>query len=673
MKKLFAPGIWLYDRLRYPHKFLLAGGSTFLFIALLGWLLIDEVNQRIAFMQQERLGIEYIAQLRRPLQNLQQHRGMSAAFLSGDTSFRERMQERQQTIDADFAGLRAMDQRLGLRLATADKLAALEREWSRIKGEVYGYTPPQSFERHTAFIDMLQDFITHIADTSNLIVDPELDSYYLMDLMVSRLPRLTEGMGQSRAIGSGVAARGEFTPQSWAQLAIRLDRIREAEKALQYNLTTALRQNGDLAVHLQEVGARASEAVAGYANLINGMLESDAVTVSAAEIFGQSTRGIDAVFGLFDTIVPTLDALIASRIAHYQVIRQLTFAVMVLVLLTMAYFFTAFYLSVLRSIAEIKDATRLMGDGDLTVQVRLQTRDELNQIADQINSMGLRFRELVGNVLRSTQQVAASAEELSASSTQTNHGINEQLSQTDQVATAMNEMTATVQEVARNTANASHAAHGAAQAADKGKAIIIESIRAIGELAGEVGHATEVIRRLEADAMDITKILDVISGIAEQTNLLALNAAIEAARAGEQGRGFAVVADEVRTLASRTQAATREIQEMIEKVQRGSKESVDVMGRSRKKAEGAVDHAENAGQALEEIVAAVGIISDMNAQVATAAEEQSAVAEEINRNVVQISEASTHNAAASTQVASSSNSLARLSEELNGMVSVFKA
>ena len=672
MKIVFAPGIWLYDRLRYPYKFLLAGGTTFLWLVLMGGLLVNEIDQRIEFMQQERLGVEYISQLRQPFQELQRHRGMSAAYLSGDSAFRARMQESQQTVDAQFAALQALDRRLGARLRTGDRLAALETAWAKIKTEVDSYSEAQSFERHTALIASLQDLITHVADTSNLIIDPELDSYYMMDLMVSRLPRLTEGMGQSRAIGSSVAARGEFTGQYWAQLAIRLDRIRESERALQYNLATVLRENPSLSASLQQVGAQASDTVASYANLITGMLDADRVSVSATEIYDQSTLGIDAVFGLFDTIVPTLDELLAKRIADYSTIKWVTLAILVIVLGAMTYFFTSFYFSVLRSIEAITDTTKRMEAGDLTARVKLQSKDELNRIAEQINSMGDHFRDLVGAVLRSTQQVASSSEQFSAASMQTNQGIKAQLAQTDQVAAAMNEMAATVQEVARNTASASDAAHNASVAADKGKVVIGESIQSIEDLAEEVARAAEVIQRLEADSASITTILDVISGIAEQTNLLALNAAIEAARAGDQGRGFAVVADEVRTLASRTQQSTQEIQQMIEQLQRGSKDAVQVMDRSREKAQGGVEHAGNAGQALEEIVTAVGVITDMNAQVATAAEEQSVVAEEINRNVSQISEVSTQNAAASEQVAASSADLAKLAEQLRQMVAVFK-
>ncbi|GAB4295465.1 MAG: methyl-accepting chemotaxis protein [Thiohalomonadaceae bacterium] len=672
MDMVFKPGIGLLNRLRYPHKFLLIGLIFLAPLVVMGYFLIDEVNQRIRFMEQERLGIEYIAQLRKPIADIQQHRGMSAAFLNGDASFRERMAQRQAAIDAHFATLRSVDSRLGRALKSGDKLAMLERQWNTLKGEVTTYTPPQSFERHTALIEGLREYITYLADTSNLILDPELDSYYLMDLMVARLPALTEGMGQSRAIGSGVAARHEFTPQSWAQLAIRVDRIREAEKAMAYNLDTALRENPTLSSKLQAPGAAATKTVANYARLINGMLEKDQVTVTAAEIFEQSTAAINDVFDLFDIIVPTLDELLQQRIADYGNIKALTLTVMLCVLLAMVYIFSAFYMAVLRSIAELKAAIQRMAGGDLTVQLSLQSRDEIRHIADQVNAMGNRFRELVGNVLRSTHQVATAAEELSAVSEQTNVGINEQLAQTDQVATAVNQMSATVQEVARSAASTSEATRNAQEESHTGHGVVRDTINTINSLAEEIRSAAGAVRKLGDDSQEIGKVLDVIRTIAEQTNLLALNAAIEAARAGEQGRGFAVVADEVRTLAGRTQQSTQEIQAMIERLQSGARQAVQAMESSESKTEEGVAMAARAGEALESITRSVTTIADMSAQIASAAEEQSTVAEEINRNVIQIAQVSDQNAAASTQTASSSTELARLAEELNGMVAVFQ-
>ncbi len=257
-------------------------------------------------------------------------------------------------------------------------------------------------------------------------------------------------------------------------------------------------------------------------------------------------------------------------------------------------------------------------------------------------------------------------------STQTNQGINQQFSDVEQVATAMNEMASTVKEVARSAAEAASAADGADGQVNEGNRVVSDVVDTIHELATEVQSTAGVINELETESNNIGSVLDVIRGIAEQTNLLALNAAIEAARAGDQGRGFAVVAAEVRTLASRTQQSTTEIQEMILCLQDGAQKAVIAMDQGQKKAQSTVKRAEDAGRTLEEIAGSVYKITDKNTQIASAAEEQSAVTEEINRNLVAINDVANQSAQGSQQIAGASDELTRLASDLRSMVATFK-
>jgi len=313
-----------------------------------------------------------------------------------------------------------------------------------------------------------------------------------------------------------------------------------------------------------------------------------------------------------------------------------------------------------------------IADGDLTSSIDISRKDEFGDLMRGLQAMQQQLQKVVSLITGTTSHLSEAAEEMSTVTKQSSDNIQQQQAETCQVATAMNEMTVTVQDVAKSIADTAHAADEANNETTKGRQVVEASIEQINQLALQIETASNVINQVEQDSDHISTVLDVIVSIAEQTNLLALNAAIEAARAGEQGRGFAVVADEVRTLASRTQESTKEINHMIEKLQSGSREAVQVISKSQEQTQSAVQQAAQASTSLATIASTVVHINDMSTQIANAAEEQSAVSEEINRNIVRVNDMSTEASECAGKTAQASQELATMAAELQNLVRQFK-
>jgi methyl-accepting chemotaxis protein len=328
--------------------------------------------------------------------------------------------------------------------------------------------------------------------------------------------------------------------------------------------------------------------------------------------------------------------------------------------------------SITQPIALALEAAEAIAEGNLTRPIKVDGTDEAGRLLLAMQKMQEKLRDTLMRISGSATQLASAAEELNAVTDESARGLAQQDNEIEQAATAVNEMTSAVEEVARNAVSTSEASKNATASAGDGRDLVQETVNAIERMSGDVQSTADLIGNLAEESRDIGKVLDVIRGLADQTNLLALNAAIEAARAGEAGRGFAVVADEVRALAHRTQQSTSEIERMVGSIQGGTQKAVSSMRNSTDRAESTLNIAKGAGLALETINTAVIEINERNLVIAAAAEEQAAVAREVDRNLVNIRDLSTQSSNGAAQTSAASGELTRLAVDLNSMVSRFR-
>ncbi len=367
-------------------------------------------------------------------------------------------------------------------------------------------------------------------------------------------------------------------------------------------------------------------------------------------------------------------ALATNQEAEDQYNAAFNLVVGLLVIATLLTLLFAWLLtrSITLPISQALEAAEEVAEGNLTRPIKVDGNDEAGRLLAAMAKMQDKLRDTLQRIAGSATQLASAAEELNAVTDESARGLTRQNNEIEQAATAVNEMTSAVEEVARNAVSTSEASRNATTSAGDGRDLVQETVSAIERMSGDVQATATLIGELANESRDIGKVLDVIRGLADQTNLLALNAAIEAARAGEAGRGFAVVADEVRALAHRTQQSTSEIERMIGSIQAGTEHAVDSMRNSTERAESTLNIAKGAGMSLDTINTAIVEINERNLVIASAAEEQAQVAREVDRNLVNIRDLSVQSATGASQTSAASSELSRLAVDLNGMVGRFR-
>lgn len=641
-------------------------------LILTTFFLVSEQMIAVKFAKSELTGVEYIVPVRQLIQHFPEHRGMTNAYLSGNENFKEKILAKRKQLIEDIRLIDEVDQHLGTQLGTTNQWNKIKASWKQLEAEAFYGPAKEIFARHTRLIAEVLDLVKHISDSSNLTLDPELDSFYIKEAIVNLLPQVVENLGQARGMSSGLAARQTITHKESIKLTALISTVQKNVNGLKRGMHVLGQSNQELS---NKIGSQVQQAISGSENYLNFLtaqiLNADQINIQSSIVFSKGTETIKANFNILDKLAPELNTLLQLRIEKLFSKMTIILSIVVVITLLAIYLFSGFYQSFESAISKLQETAGMLAAGNLAPRVQLANKDEFADLAQSFNSMADQFSDVIKQLETSIEILASSTEEMSMTSQETSRGVQQQQEQIEQVATAMNQMAATVQEVANHASATASATQGAHTTVSHGQQLAGKTKEVINSLSTEIDLATTVVQELADDGDKIGSVLGVIQSIAEQTNLLALNAAIEAARAGENGRGFAVVADEVRTLASRTQESTEEINKMIERLQAGTTKAVNVMLEGKKRSESTVVETDKENDLLQEISTSVINIDDMATHIASASEQQATVAEEISRNISNISAVTEQSAQSSLHISQSSEELAKLASDIQGLINRF--
>lgn len=703
LKKLnfFSLGIYLMNRLTYRKKFnLILILFLIPFIAVLTTM-INELNNKINFAEKERLGIVYISELTSLVQLIQQHRGLSSVYLQGGTEVKGDIEARQQKITIIVKEIDQINGRLSEDLQVESRWEDLKKEWQSITTNVYSYNTQESVALHSQLIKKIFDFQMYLATTSNLILDPDQANYFLVGTVIEELPKMSEYMGVSRAIGSAVVESKQMKFNEEIDLTFNLKGMENRFEATVTKFGFAFLASPEVENELQAEYIASRDASSNTIKLVEQQIvNAKTITIDTNKFFTEITDAIDSVYSLIEKGSSVLDNRLEDQIKVLKFQRNTTLVISIFITLLIIYFFISFYLGVRNTIMHIKGKMEQFADGDLTVKTALSTKDETKEIGKAFNKMAEDFRIMVFHNKEISEHLAGSSEELTASIEVTTQAIQQvtqiiegvangaeiQVNGANESAKASENMAEAIQRIATSSSTVSELSTITSEKAEKGRTSVNNSVKQFNQIQEFVFNVSGVIKDLNLHSQEISNISSLINGVAEQTNLLALNAAIEAARAGEHGKGFSVVANEVRKLAEETKLSTNKITHIVNQVQESTEKAVKMMEKGTIHVEVGSQVVESLGLDFEDILVSINTVSQQVHEVSAVSQQLSANSQEVAASVAELSHiaqdnsVNCQNVAATTEeqlatmqeINSSASELSVMAQKLSEMISKFR-
>lgn len=675
VNQLIKPAVALMNRLPMFYKFSLISVLFLLPIVALSWLVISELNQSVDTMTRGVEGLEQLEKVDTLLVASMEYRDFRApGKIKDDNELLSQSAEASEVIDRVLEELVNAEARFDASGNWSQQVSMLLEEWQTLKStdSYQGNIDPQ-FKYYQEFVQKVRALFSATIEISGLGQDASRENLLLLGLLRESLPDARGIIGRARTFGMFALLEGQVGYNLSDGLNEIYDELTNRASLLGPALTVSL----DASPTLKKAAGDAVEGILESLIVVRDELDINIITPMRLELPWQDfNRTIENQLAHYDAlkagIFDVVGANLNSRLEGELQQRQLIIAALVIVLLVVVYLYVGFFMSVRTAINRFSTAARSVADGDMTTHIQLDNRDELGELTTEFNNMTDRIAELIRSVSSTTSDVDQQASRVNDTAAANSEAVARQMEESGQINEAMNQMVEAVNEVTESAHRVSDSAGAAEEDTEKGREVVADTVATINRLATEISGAVEVINRVNADSDNISQVLVEIKAIAEQTNLLALNAAIEAARAGEQGRGFAVVADEVRSLSQRTHKSTEEIEGMITRLQSGVKEAVAAMTNSHDVTEATVKKSSEVTEALDRIARGISTIVDMSHQIAQAAEEQSAVAKNVNTNVEQISVLGEKTADNAEETLASSREMSQLTASLQRLVEAFR-